>query len=286
MINTPGPSAAQNQMTDQRENMPTFLFIGGQRCGSSWVHKCLAEHPDVFTATPKEVHYFNRNYEKGERWYLDHFRDAGQAHAIGEVTPDYIADPECPQRVHTLSSDLRLVAVLREPIERAHSLYRLKLGTTMPYDTFNEAVEKHPDMIEHGHYAEHLERWWSRFPREQMLVLLYEDLVRSDAETIRKIYEHIGVRSDFVPSWIGKTDNAAVFPSLRAKLRRAGLDPLVKAVGRSFIGDRIRARVNAKKKNAEGIDIDPELKRSLDAHYKPHNDRLRTILGRPLENWS
>ena len=268
------------------QKKPTFLFIGGQRCGSSWVHKCLNEHPQVFTATPKEVHFFNRNYEQGESWYLDHFADSGNSVAVGEVTPDYIADPGCPERVHRLNPDLRLIAVLREPIERAQSLYRLKMGTTLDYPSFTQAVDHHPEIIEHGHYAQHLHRWLEYFNQDKMLVLLYEDLVSSDENTIRQIYSHIGVDPDFIPTWLGKTDNAAVFPRLRVRLRRLGLDPVVKAIGRSALGDRIRARVHSKKKIAGVLDIDPELKHSLDEHYKPHNDRLREFLDRPLTNWS
>lgn len=275
------PPRAQNQ------RVPTFLFIGGQRCGSSWVHKCLDEHPQVFTATPKEVHFFNRNYQQGRAWYLDHFSQAAGDQAVGEVTPDYIADPDCPARAYEINPDLRLIAVLREPIERAHSLYRLKMGTTMQYPTFSEAVEHHPDMIEHGHYAEHLKRWCQYFNRDQLLVLLYEDLVESDRDTIRAIYAHIGVDPDFVPSWIGRTDNAAVFPRLRARLRKLGLEPLVKLIGRSKLGDRIRARTHAKKRDSSGgPDIDAQMAEQLAAHYQPHNDRLRSMLGRDLKGWS
>lgn len=266
---------------------PTFLFIGGQRCGSTWVHKCLVEHPEVFVATPKEVHFFNRNYENGESWYLDHFSDAGASKAIGEVTPDYIADPICPERVHKLCPNLKLVAVLREPIERAHSLYRLKLDSSLPYPTFEEAVEKHPEIIRHGFYADHLERWWNFFPREQTLVLLYEDLLESDLRTIRAIYRHIGVDEEFIPSWIGRTDNAAVFPRLRAHLRKVGLDPVVKRIGRSTLGDHIRARILSKKrKGGASLGISPEFEHQLRSQCHPYNNRLRSILDRPLKNWS
>lgn len=267
--------------------VPTFLVIGGQRCGSSWIHKCLAEHPDVFVATPKELHYFNRNFDRGRAWYLQNFSDADSFTAAGEVTPDYIADGQTPERVLELNPEMRLVAVLREPIERAHSLYRLKMGTTLDYPTFQDAIDHHPEMLEHGLYAQHLRNWHACFDPDQLLILLYDDLIRSDAQTICKIYRHIGVGDGYIPSWIGKTDNAAVMPVLRKHLTHLGLESLVKRVGRSSLGNLIRRRARAKKIYRDPLaGISPDTLNSLRAYYSGPNDELRHLIGRDLTNWS
>ena len=266
---------------------PSFLVIGGQRCGSSWIHKCLDEHPDVFTANPKEVHFFNRNYQRGESWYLEHFQCSPQHKAWGEVTPDYIAHAQTPSLAAKLCPDARLVVILREPIERAYSIYKLKMGTTMNYPTFKEAIDRHPDILEHGLYANHINLWHQHFDKEQLLIMTYSDLLESESLTISRVFKHIGVDDQFIPSWIGKPTNTAIMPKLRSRLKAFGLDPLVKVVGRSPAGDMIRKRIKAKKLKSDPLEsIDQSIIEQLNQYYKEPNSQLRKLLGRELEGWS
>ena len=269
------------------QDIPSFLVIGGQRCGSSWIHKCLHEHPQVFTADPKEVHFFNRNYDEGEQWYRAHFHPSPEHKAWGEVTPDYIAHHETPERIASLCPNARLVAILREPIERAHSIYRLQMGTKMNYASFEEAIEERPDILEHGLYAQHLENWYKHFHADQILVMLYEDLIQSESNTIAQIFAHIGVDESYRPSWIGKPCNTALMPKLRARLSSVGLDPLVKVVGRSPIGDHIRTRVKKKKLTSDPLSkIRRKTVEQLTEYYSEPNTQLRKMLGRELDGWS
>ena len=271
---------------DSVSPLPSFLIIGGQRCGSSWIHKCLAEHPGVFVATPKELHFFNRNYGRGSEWYTSHFQKAVGYDACGEVTPDYIADEQTAERVHKMVPAVRIVAVLREPIERAYSLYQLKRGSSLNYPSFEEAIENHPEILDHGLYAKHLMRWGTLFPQEQMLVLLYNDLVDSDAETIARIYSHIGADNSFLPSWIGKTDNATIMPTLRHRLRRIGLEPLIKLIGRSRVGDTIRRHAREKKFRSSTINqLAPQTRTRLENYYREPNRKLSEMLNRQLPGW-
>lgn len=266
--------------------LPSFLVIGGQRCGSSWVHKCLAEHPGVFVATPKELHFFNRYYDRGVEWYRAQFHDALGFDARGEVTPDYIADENTAKRVYEMMPGVRLVAVLREPIERAYSLYQLKRGTSLNYPTFEAAIENHPEILDHGLYAKHLTRWASFFSQEQILVLLYNDLVDSDADTIARIFQHIGADRSFVPSWVGKTDNATILPTFRRRLQRIGLEPVVKVIGRSRLGDSIRRHAREKKHRSSTLDhLAHQTRTKLENYYREPNRALSKMLNRVLPGW-
>jgi hypothetical protein len=110
---------------------PTFLVIGAQKSGTTSLHAYLADHPAILCATPKEVHYFDQAYHRGDRWYLAHLPLAGRgiaararagvAPAVGEVTPAYLFTPLVPQRAHAFDPRLKLIAVLRDPVTRAYS---------------------------------------------------------------------------------------------------------------------------------------------------------------------
>lgn len=270
----------------QTSHLPSFLVIGGQRCGSSWIHKCLAEHPDVFVSTPKELHFFDRNYNKGISWYMAHFQSDTQYQAYGEVTPDYISHENAPKLIHDLVPAVRIVAVLREPIERAHSLYQLKRGSSLNYATFEQAIDHHPEILEHGLYARHLQRWQTYFSQDQILVLLYDDLVNSDAATISQIFAHIGVEKSYVPSWIGKADNATILPNLRHRMQRLGLEPLVKMIGRTRLGDAIRRRARKMKTQSSKRDqLSPQTRARLECYYREPNRILSKMLNRTLPDW-
>lgn len=262
---------------------PTFLFIGGQRCASTWVHRALEQHAEVLIA-PTEVHFFDLNYDKGVQWYLDHFRPGPQHKAWGDKTPAYLTTPEAPQRVSELSPDARLICCLRNPIDRAYSLYNMR-QFTRDLGTFEEALERDPRILDMGLWAEHLERWFDVFPREQMLVMLYDDLQADEPEYVRRIYAHIGVDPDFKPQVLGKKVNAALFPRLRHTLRRMGMEPAVRAVGRSWIGGTIR-RWNHARSARTSKPMSPATRARLIEYYRRPNRRLEELLGTDLAAWS
>ena len=109
-------------------SLPTFLVIGAQRAGTSLLHQILLGHPEVYVPRErKEVHYFDRYFERGVAWYEGYFpaADAARSYrAIGEITPDYLATEEAPARIHALLPACRLIAILRNPVDRAYSWYQ------------------------------------------------------------------------------------------------------------------------------------------------------------------
>ncbi|MBX3322413.1 MAG: sulfotransferase [Phycisphaeraceae bacterium] len=268
--------------------LPTFIHIGGQRCGTTWVHKCLAEHPQVFMADPKELHFFNRHFEEGQAWYRAKFTPSEHHKAWGEATPAYLNREEVPQRIKDMCPQARLIACLRNPVDRAFSAYNLKRNGRLAYDTFEEALEKEPDIMERGHYADQLRRYYDLFPREQILVQLYDDLVHHEKRFIREIYAHIGVDADFKPSWLGKTDNAVILPRAQDRLKSLGLGWAIRTVRDSPLGNSIRRwnRSQKKKKAGQYKDMKPETKRMLLDHFAKPNEELSRMLGVDLSHWN
>ena len=206
---------------------PTFLVIGAQKSGTTSLHGYLADHPAILCATPKEVHYFDHAYHRGDRWYLAHFPLAsrgiaarariGGAPAVGEVTPAYLFNPLVPRRAHAFDPRLKLIAVLRDPVMRAYSQYQMQHRQGREPLSFEEAlaneaallpselerIESDPfapsetaqriAYVARGRYAEQLERWLEVFPHEQLLVLTSEELLSEPMEAMSRIARFLAI---------------------------------------------------------------------------------------------
>lgn len=210
--------------------LPTFLLIGAPQCGTTSFFSYLIRHPGVLPALVKEVRFFNRNYERGIGWYRSFFplrvsisiarRRLGYEPAIGEGSPAYLLDPRVPARVHSLDPELRLIVLLRDPVDRAHSQYRLAWRSGKERLSLEDALEAEPERVRgelermqsdpayfsrpfhlyayqaRGCYADHLERWLRLFPREQLLVLSTEELRRDPASVVADAARFLGL-----PPW-------------------------------------------------------------------------------------
>ena len=201
-------SRQTRRATSSLRSRPTFLLLGAQKAGTTSLHQHLRDHPAVLTATVKEVQYFNKEYHRGDRWYLSHFplrthttavRGRRATAQVGEATAAYLFDPRVPLRVHAFDSGMRLVAVLRDPVERAYSHHQMEIRWRRELLPFPEALRREEvelpleleriavdplrpsglgcAYVARGRYAEQLERWLALFPREQLLVLFAEELV-------------------------------------------------------------------------------------------------------------
>jgi hypothetical protein len=208
---------------------PTFLVIGAQRSGTTSLNDYLDEHPSVHCAAVKEVQYFHCYHEKGERWYRSRFpwpsadlarRRTGSTSRRSERTsPDYIFDPRAPARVHAFDARMRLIVVLRDPVERAYSHWRMEQRRGRELLSFEQALDREEaelpgelallletsgyhdapfrtSYVARGRYAEQLERWLELFPREQLLVLTSDDLFVQPKDTMARIADFLGV-----PAW-------------------------------------------------------------------------------------
>lgn len=184
---------------------PSFLVIGAQRCGTTSLHRLLARHPHVAPpALHKGVHYFDVAYGKGPVWYHGHFpmafparlRTGGNGPLLtGESSPYYLFHPLAPARIAKDFPSIKLVALLRDPVERAYSAYTHEFARGHETETFSRALDLEPERlagevdkmladpnyvsvahqhqayISRGRYAEQLERVYALFPRDAVLVL-------------------------------------------------------------------------------------------------------------------
>jgi hypothetical protein len=163
-------------MSVERGDVPSFLYVGTSKAGSTWLFNVLWQHPEVFLADSKGLYYFDAHFEQGEEAYLRNFAGTDGYLAVGEISHSYLSSPVAAERIAALNPQMRLLVCLREPVDRAFSDY-LDLVKNGQYDgSFESALERFPRLVDRGRYVTHLRRYLVHFPRRQLHVALFDDL--------------------------------------------------------------------------------------------------------------
>jgi hypothetical protein len=236
--------------------LPDFLILGAMRAGTTTLHHHLVRHPQVAgPVLDKELHYFDLHHDRGITWYRARFptrgtvarraRRAGGPVLVGEATPYYLFHPLVPGRVAAELPAVRLIVLLRDPVERAwsHHRHELDLGhETLPFEealareddrlageeermrvdpSYVSHAHQHHSYLARGHYAEQLERWFSSIPRDRFLILTSEELFADPPGAFDRVLGHLGLPSWSPARWrtINAASPAPLDPALRARLR-------------------------------------------------------------------
>lgn len=271
--------------------LATFIGIGAQKCASTWVHQVLAEHPQVFHSSPKELDFFSYFFGKGLDWYESHFGRRGSATAIGDNSPSYFVHPLAPSRAQRYNPQLKIIVALRDPVERAYSnhLHMVREGFISGSDkSFEHGLARNEMYVEQSRYAKHLGHWFDHFPREQVFIVLQEDL-KANADTVaRQLYRFLGVDATHQPGSAGHRANESRVsknPGVESMLRSAGqvarsmgMGPVVAAVKNhsAVAGLRRRGQVDLR---ALVPPMHDDTRQRLVAQLAPDVDRLRQLLA-------
>ncbi len=208
-------------LTAPLRGLPSALIIGAQRSGTTSLFNYLVRHPDVLSPLGKEIHYFDLHYARGVKWYRGRFpyRYRLRRGALTlDASPYYMMHPQAPERAARLLPDAKLIALLRNPVDRAFSHYQHELRDGRETLSFGEAIEKEPERLAReeerlradpgyysfnhrrysyllrGQYIEQLRRWVEHFPRSRLLVLQSERLFRDPAAAVGAVHEFLGLR--------------------------------------------------------------------------------------------
>jgi hypothetical protein len=159
--------------------LPSFLLIGTRKSGTTWLDKALRLTPPLWLPPDtKEVSFFDQRYSRGFDWYAAHFQDADPNAICGECSPTYWSAPDVPERVRSLLPQVKLVTILRDPVERAWSAYlHLWRAGRIPRQLgFWHTSSLYPDILSDGLYDHHLARWRQYFPASQLRIMVAEDV--------------------------------------------------------------------------------------------------------------
>jgi Sulfotransferase domain len=272
--------------------LPNFLIIGAPKAGTTSLYSYFSEHPAIFMPELKEPRFFG--YEgQGDRIrfpvrtleeYTALFDAVTTETAIGEATPHYLVYPVAAQRIRDLIPEVRLIASLRDPVDRAYSVYQMNLrnkGVNRDIP-FVEAIRTDHNLRET--YADMLGRYVALFPPEQLKVILLEDLEADPHRTVRALFAFLGVDPDFVPD-LSKIANPGGEP--KNKLLHGLLsDPRLRVMSRGVLPrgvvDRLR---ELRSRNLAKQPLKPEDRRAAIGLFRDDILRTQDLIGRDLAAW-
>ena len=223
-----------------RLRLPHFLGLGTQKGGTTSLQQLLEQHPGVYLPPCKEVHYFSLHAEEPACWYAEHYRDAQRGQRRGDITPFYLFHPEAPARIHALLPRVRMIVLLRDPVERAlsqvfharrHGFEALEVVEALAAEPERLAsgnaysFQKH-SYVARSRYLEQLDRYEALFPKRQLLVLKSEDLFQNTERVWASIQQFLQLRAIPLPMPLpranaGSGESAKVAPAVKARLRDA-----------------------------------------------------------------
>jgi hypothetical protein len=276
--------------------IPDLIGIGAQRSGTSWIYACLYEHPEACLPV-KEAHFFSRerNWPKGYDWYETIFDRCPQNATVGEFSTSYLSDPETPKRIYQRYPQVKLIASLRNPVTRAYSNYLndLKAGAVKREVSFWQALQDHPEYIDQGRYATQLKQYFECFPREQLLVCIYEDCLKDPLGFIQGIYRFIEIDSSFSPALVNARVNEGQVPRFflvnllltktSEALRKMGLHRIWWLAKKTNFANRIR-HANTLKSGPDQY-LSPPERADLYGRLEGEIDDLERLIGRNLSEW-
>lgn len=252
--------------TAWRRPLPDFVVIGVQRGGSSAFFAGLRHHPQVRSSSVKEVHYFDYHHRRGSGWYRSFFPMATEGTLVGEATPNYLFHPHASGWVAETLPSAKLIVLLRDPVGRAHSAWKLMRRLGHEELSFEEAIAAEPERIgpdrarldadpdhraypffrysylSRGHYAEQLEPWLAVFG-DRLLILRSEDFYRDQPVVLETASRFLGLADHrFAPA---------------------------------------EGAINAAPEGSGSMA--PETRSRLEEYYTSHNRRLEELLGRRFD---
>ncbi|NJN84104.1 MAG: sulfotransferase domain-containing protein [Caldilineaceae bacterium] len=279
-----------------------FLLIGAVKAGTTTLFELLRHHPSIFIPAGKEVYFFDNQERFALGW--DNFAGGFYAGASidqkwGKITPRYLSEPAVPARVAEMATQVRLIALLRNPVDRAISHYHMFVRNRPEYGfTLEEVVAsglpasplekpdpRYPNIWHYGLYGESLERYLCHFQREQLLVLFSDELKARPHAVLDLVLSHLGLDQGYRPANLGQEYHRGGrqrFPQLVPFMRKQ-MKPAWKLMAR--LPERQKEAL--KTWYAMRLNLVPETKPTHDKttrqrlveFYRPDVRKLEAILG-------
>jgi hypothetical protein len=314
MDSRPGPNVTNvgdRELDSSKRVYPNFFIVGAAKSGTTSMWRYLKQHPEVFMPDgkiKKEPAYFSElaGYESQDRYY-SLFENAQEQHvAVGEASTAYLSDPSSPERIAAEIPDARIIIMLRNPVDRAYSLYNWMTQEGYEYaSSFEHALELEEKRVEDEHfkhenpqyyynylyfrsglYSEQVKRYSDKFDEEDILVLIFEEFVLDTASAYRGACRFLGVDPSFTPDLKVHNESRDVFyPPLQYLIRRlSGL--FNRLAGRTTVEkDRRDALLNVGLSAQPPPDLQTSLRAELREAYRNDVQRLESLIGRDLGLW-
>ena len=274
-------------MSEPRQVIPTFLYIGAGKAGSSWMFEALREHPEVYVPVAKDLQFFDTNYSKGLHWYFGFFTDGENHKAVGELSHNYFRSQETAVRIFEALPQVKLLCTLREPVDRTVSAFiharAVGLDTSIDFEDF----AFRPEIIAASDYLRNLRPFYDRFPRQNIQVLFFDDLRKDPTAFLRQVYRYLEVDVDFIPTRLSEkvltAREARSWRLARIAYRAAGL---LRSFGHANLVGRIKRlpifEFSLYRRLPNKPEVPPEVRERLGALFSTDYEALARLIGRDL----
>ncbi len=179
-----------------------FIGIGAAKSATTWLYECLKEHPEICLSKIKDVSFFSQkeNYEQGIGWYESYFSHCRKNQVKGEFTTSYLNNVDASKLIKQTFPNVKIIACLRNPIEKSYSsFYHRLFDSKHCFKSFDEALREEPENFTRpGFYYQSLKRYFDIFDKENILILIYEDINKNPINFIKNIYQFLEVAPSFV----------------------------------------------------------------------------------------
>ena len=264
-----------------------FVIIGAAKSATTWLQTQLQSDPGIYMPDP-ELHYFSREYDRGHDWYLSQFAEAKAGRTVGEKSNSYLYQPEVAARLHRDLPQAKLIAQLRNPIERAYSSYCMlyRRGEVGPkIETYLDPTQsQHVQILGSGNFASHLERFIDLFGRERLLILFFDGVSKDPEAQMSRVRNHLGLPPRPLATEGRKKVKDKSTPLVPVHLRKslAWMKPAVRPLRGFAPFEAARSMV------ARPIQYPPlsdELRMRLNDYYAPSIEALERMSGQSLGHW-
>jgi Sulfotransferase domain len=287
--------------------LPKFLGIGAAKCGTTSLHEILAQHSEIYLPEKKELHFFENDahYNLGLNWYADYFKEVNDKKLIGEITADYIFYNYVPERIFKdLGKDVKLILMLRNPVDRAYSEYLFNVRRGYLNSSFEEVIENEknfdPDKFENRNcvpiyrskYSVHIKRFLNYFDSNNIHYVLFEDdFIANRTETFNNIFsflnvprEDINLNQRYKPAYVPKYQWLQSIVYQPNRLKNFSKKFLKTHKLRRRIKDQLLPLINKSKNEVEKIT--PQLRNNLMQQYFIEDIKeTEKLINRDLESW-
>ncbi|MEE9289121.1 MAG: sulfotransferase [Bacteroidota bacterium] len=295
--------------------MPNFLIIGAMKAGTSSLYAYLGQHPQIYMSHIKESRFFasegenmgfcgpgdelqNKRSITHIRDYSALFRNVSDEIAIGEASPMYIDSPKAAERIQHYIPDVKLIAMLRNPVERAYSNFLHAVRENRePLNDFARALGEEESRKrnnwspfwrykERGLYYIHLKRFFERFDRNQIRIYLYDDWQMDNIRILQDIFRFLNVDHTFVPD-VNVKHNVTGIPRIRALHRLVCKPNPVRSMLRPFLPIRLRQWIftEVQNLNLSRPTMDSEVRKQLAQSFLEDILKLQDLIERDLSAW-
>jgi len=294
--------------------LPTFLVIGVAKAGTTALYRHLKAHPEVYMAPVKEPNFFSFDGTwplpdwKRPAWvttwedYRALFEGVGDEKAIGEASPRYFHSPIAPAHIRKKLPEVRLVALLRHPVDRAfsHFMHMINSGVFdhrpfVPF--FREKAQTRATWdqepfgcygLRHSLYYESLQRYFDTFPREHIRIYLFEEYSADPRPVLRDLYRFLGVDAGFVPDLKARYNPTHGVPKNQALHKTVMRPNPVKRLARKLVPAPLRRKVAVtilKTIRTQKPVLSDEIRSELVAAYREDILKVQDLIGRDLDVW-